>query len=171
MMSMRFLVTTIATIALVACGSIPGSPGHISEEKSTFDGTTTISVSPGHASGCCSLGARWRSGAPDYVQIVVKMHGTYAAIQDRAGLEFNVDGQVIRLDSTGHPTRFDRDGNIRHSTKAFVMRRADFQRLLHAEILKVRLNTLGGYVDGDLLENAFMGSAIEGFRALNTKLP
>jgi len=172
---MNRLWVVVVSVLVAGCGVMPGSPGYISESKSTFDGGTTISVDPGHASGCCSLGANWRSVAPDYVQIVVVLHGDYSAIENLGGLEFNIDGRIVRLDATGHPTQFDstRSGTMvfRKSSKAFVMRRGDFDAMLSARVLKVRLHTLRGFVDGDLLENAFGGAAIQGFRGLGARLP
>lgn len=167
--------TIVVTLALAGCGVMPGAPGYISETTSRFDGGREISVSPGHASGCCSLGATWRSMAPTVVHIVAENIGSLVSIQDRGGLEFNIDGRVVKLDSTGHPTEFEATRHqgvtYRRSSKSFIMKRADFEAMLSAKLLKVRLNTAHGYTDGDLLESAYGGSAIQGFRAFADRLP
>lgn len=176
---MRALLTAVLLATIAGCGTtlgdaigIPRYPGQITEETSTFDGVRVISVEPGPASGCCSLGANWRSNAPDYVQIVVSAMGSYSSINSRSGLEFNIDGRLVRLDSTGHPTQFNYASGYRESTKTFVMRRADFNSMLTARTLRVRLNTSGGYSDGDLLEHANIpGAAIRGLRNFAARLP
>ena len=168
--------SVVIALFLTACGTMPGFPGYISESKSDFDGSTWLKVHPGHASGCCALGAAWNSKQPDLVQIEAVLHGEYAAIADTGGLEFNVDGRMLRLSSSGLPTQFEATRGagssvMRTSSKSFAIRREDFGALVKASSVKVRLNTTKGAVEGDLLRDAYGGSAIEGFRTFATKLP
>ena len=172
-------LSAIALCAVIGgCASMPGMPGYVSEETSTFDGARTIAVAEGNAGTFgLALGARWRSSAPEYVQIVAKVVGEYAAIEDRGGLEFNADGRIIRLDATRYPTQHEAARGVgtvvyRSSSKAFLMRRDDFQSILRAGSLKVRLHTLSGYMESDMLSNASTpGAAIDGFRSLGARLP
>jgi hypothetical protein len=163
----------LALAALAGCAVAPGWPGYISETKAEFDGATIISVHPGAASGCCSLGATWNSKRLDEVQIVAAVSG-YTSIDSAKGLQFNVDGQVIEVDAAPYPTQLETvralGNTYRSSSKTFVMRRADFDRLLTAKMLKVRLHTASGFSDGDLMRDAYPGSAIEGFRSFAKRL-
>ena len=175
---MRRKLTLLMSVfsLLPGCGAMPGWPGYISTSKSDFDGSTVIAVHPGHASGCCALGAAWNSRAPNEIQITAVAHGGYARLESAAGLEFSVDGRVIRLDATREPTQHDATpgtGAVVHrsSSKTYVMKRSDFDALIVAKTLKVRLNTDRGPMEGDLLRDAYGGSAIEGLRSFAAQLP
>jgi hypothetical protein len=175
---MKQVLAGLCTAALLTgCGAMPGMPGTVTQEKSTFDGSNIVAVKPANAGTYgLAMGASWRSSAPEYVQILVEWLGDYAAIQDKAGLEFNVDGKIIRLDSVGLPTQFSSTqgpGSVtfKTSAKAFVMRRDDFQSLINAKSLKARLNTLSGSVETDMLQQDMPLTAIRGFKDFAARLP
>lgn len=169
----RLVLLVAATLA--GCAIAPGWPGYISESKSDFDGSRVVSVHPGSASGCCSIGATWSSGRPEQVQIDASITGgSYTSIQ---GIAFNIDGRIVQLPTTNLPTQFDSARvpgtatTYRSSVKSFVIPRADFDAMLAAKMLRVRLETTSGVREGDLLRDAITGSAIEGFKSFAKRLP
>ncbi len=96
------------------------------------------------------------------------MHRGYTSL---SGLAFNIDGRVVSLPPTDLPTKLDGSGGIRSSSREFVMQRADFNSMLSAKLLRVRLDTMGSVLEGDLLRDAITGSAIEGFKSFGKRLP
>src|SRR5204862_2434757 len=132
---MKRIIVAVSLATAACAANLPGMPGTISDKKSEFDGGRIVYLQPANAGTYgLAMGAQWRSSASDYVQIVVQWLGEYAAIQDRAGLEFNADGRIIQLDSIGLPTDFTATPGpgymtFKTSTKIFAMPRVDFQAL------------------------------------------
>lgn len=159
---MRSATTAAMVLLLGACGTLPGTPGYISSDKSTFDGSTDIRVEPGSASGCCMLGASWNSSSPQIVQITaVTSRGTFIDVGS-GSMEFNIDGRIVAIPAIGQAG---------FSARTFAMPRRDFQAALSAGLLRVRVHTPAGPLDGDLLRDVVPGSAILGFRNLARRLP
>lgn len=174
---MKVLPAILSALLLAAC-SAPGMPGYVDAHVSDFDGAKEITMQPGAIKGSglrspCALGAAWSTRAPNAVTIVVRLFD-YTSIDSAAGLEFNIDGQILSLTSPQEYTAVQRTRGpgyavFRTSDKRFPMTMVDFDRMLAASSVGVRVNALAGYVEGRLVDEPM--SALRGFREFRAALP
>lgn len=169
----------LAAVLAAACSAMPGMPGHVNQRVSTFDNATEITVEPGGVRGAgmtnaFALGAAWSSRAPGQVALLARIIGDFAAIETSKGLEFNIDGQVISLDSPQLLTSLDATRSTgahreRTSERYFVMQLSDFDRLLHSTDVRARLRTSRGYLEGVLTDDPT--AAAQGLRSFRKAIP
>lgn len=175
-----FIWCLLAT--LPGCGVMPGMPGYISKSTSSFDGGTEIRVEPGGVRDAAgglvnpfTLGASWNSKAPGIILLTAVVLGDYVSIEAKRGLEFNIDGRFLSVDSPQGITDLDYSRGpgavvYRRSTRTFAVSRKDFDAILAAKTVIARLHTARGYIDGDL-SDASPGAAMEGLRRFQAELP
>jgi hypothetical protein len=177
---MRVFITLVVVAALAACESMPGFPGYISERTSQFDNSKEITVEPAGVRGegltnPFSLGAQWTSRAPDTVVLVVRVLGDYQSIDSKQGLQFNIDNNILSLDSPQAITQLDATQGpgtmqFRSSEKRFPIALKDFDRIVHSKGTGVKVNTPRGYLEGRLIEDQPM-SALESLRKFRQTIP
>lgn len=115
---MRALLVSLALAAAVTggCATMTDAMdrsldvGTISQQKSTFDGATVVTVSPAYLYDPAAslgvqarLGAIWLSTRPDTVALQVEYHSRVdsarPAYRGITGLDVNLDGRVHRFDA------------------------------------------------------------------------
>ena len=113
-----FLAGIYVVSLLQGCASMADSMsqfaglGVISQEKSTFDGATIISMSPtflysgqGMSASNVKLGARWNSKVPDQVALIPSYSSSVArggsAYVNISGMEVNIDGEIKSFRTAG----------------------------------------------------------------------
>jgi len=153
----KAIVFTLLTLGLLAsCANLPNS---ISVNKSDFDGQTEISMIPATVYSPDSmwegygLGLRWRSDMGDSVVFTAEIGMDIVNIKSKGGLQINIDGNVISLDSPDIGTNFESQTTntvtISSSKKEFLGTLALVRRMLSAKSVMVRLKTQNGYEDAD----------------------
>lgn len=165
----RIAVLAVAMGLLVGCAGMADTMskaaglGVVTEERSTFDNATVVSVSPAHlyAEGSWGnmvrLGASWSSVTPDSVALVLayesNVSGGNPAYMNLNSLQINIDGDVSSysaepatdLSSSGYNTV---SKTIYTSSKNSVV--IPYTTLLHmvsAKDCRLRIHTSKGYED------------------------
>lgn len=160
-MRIAFLVVVVATLA--ACTSIPGLPGYISSQESTFDGSTILSMEPGlvyrdndgFSGSDLALGLYWSSAFDgDEIVMVAQVDG-YKSFASEKSLQFNVDGELYIPDRLSGVPDFDFDigeyraGASGASSSVSYLVDADFvNEILSAERVAVKAVLSSGFVEG-----------------------
>ena len=170
-MRSRFVVAAALGAVLVGCSTAQieamdraAGLGVVATEHAGFDGEARVTMSPafvargGPGDGVAwtapfELGALWRAGAPNAIDLVVHLPEALASIRS---LALNVDGAVQRYEHRGR-TRFGAG-----SSTAYIAVPLDaFLGALEAEDVQGRVVLGGGtYVDGDLGARRGRGGAL-----------
>lgn len=167
---MAVLFMSIALPTLSACTSMADATskiaglGVVSQETSTFDGSTIVEVSPtwlydpdGSYGNRVKLGARWSSNAPNYVALILSYgsntYGSSAVYMNLTGIDINMDGDIKSF-SSEKPTRLDSSGYntvtktiYTESKNSVVMPYQTLERLVAAKDSRLRIHTSSGYED------------------------
>ena len=161
----RSILLVVFAILLSACETIPGVPGYVSEKKADFDGSLEISAAPAFVyrkaekfSGSdLRLSVFWTSSMdPGYFIVAAHVDGA-ESIQQKASLQFNIDGNIVSLDALdpitqiritpGSPSIGIRPQN--ESSQRYRMTESLFKNIMNGKDVKVRLNMQRAYVAGD----------------------
>ena len=139
--------------------------GVISEEKSTFDNATIVSMSPAwlYAEGewlgvPVKLGARWSSNSPDYVALIMSYssntYGSSSSLYTNfSGIDLNIDGKITSYKATGLTNHSNSGYNTVSKTiytdskSSVVIPLKVLKEMLVAKDTRLRINTGDGYVD------------------------
>ncbi len=139
--------------------------GAISEEKSTFDNATIVSMTPAflYAEGewlgvPVKLGARWSSNSPNYVALIMSYSSnTYGSSSDLytnfSGIDLNIDGKITSYKATGLTKHSDSGYNTvsktiyTESKSSAVIPLNVLKEMLAAKDTRLRINTGDGYMD------------------------
>ncbi|WP_280563351.1 hypothetical protein [Chromohalobacter sp. 48-RD10] len=151
----------LGLLGLTGCTAMPGMAGHVSSHQSDFDGSTQVSMEPAKVkTGALSvvlIGADWSSKSPDRVMLTAVVPGDYERIISDEGLQFNIDGDIVKLSSDQAIT--DLDGEyaggmvFRESAKTFPVKISLVERIVKADLVKIKLVTGDGYVEGRFQES------------------
>lgn len=173
-------IINIIIIELLLTSCLATMPNTISEIKSSFDGKTQYEMQPGFiysdasfgSWGSFKLGLLWNK--PDKnITIKAVIPNKIVNISHKDGLQFNIDGQIIKLSSPDIVTDFYSDivsGVIyKGSSISFVAEKSIVVRLLSAKTVKVRLVTRSGLMESDFKADK-PSAAIRGFRDFSEKL-
>lgn len=161
----------IATIILSGCASMVDSMdkaaglGVVTQEKSTFDNATIVSVTPnslyakGSWGNAVKLGARWSSASPEYVALIISYDsntsGGGSAYIRLTGMDINIDGKIsshpaasgTSLDSSGYNTV---SKTIYTSSKnTVVIPYSLLESMISAKDCRLRIHTGKGYEDAE----------------------
>lgn len=170
---MRTLAILLVFALLQGCGA--AWPNNIKETKSTFDGSQEVLMSPGFVfrgpgafdGADFKIGAHWSSTAPDRVSLKAEIQSVTVNIQNDDGLQFNIDGEFVKLSSHKATTDFDTEvinGNVyKSSSRPFATNLELLDRLLNGRVVMVKLVTGGGYLEGELTADK-TSAAIRGLR-------
>ena len=167
----NILIGTVIALGMTVCTSMADTMskaaglGVVSQEKSTFDNATIISVSPtflytkGSWGNSIKLGARWSSKSPEYVALILaydsSITSSSTAYLSLTGIDINIDGE-ISSHSTGSPTNLDSSGynsvskNIYTSSQnTVVIPYTLLERMVSAKDCRLRIQTGKGYEDSE----------------------
>lgn len=176
---MKYFLTLIISAFLSGC--LATMPNSVSETKSTFDGTTQYKMEPGfiyeNASfgswGAFKLGLFWDTKMADNILVKAQINNNIVNIVSDEGLQFNIDGELIKLSSTDVTTDFESDivnGVVyKNSSKNFIANKALINKLLSSKSAKVKLVTRKGFLEGDFKADK-PSAAIRGFRDFMKKI-
>lgn len=138
--------------------------GVISQEKSTFDGATIISMSPtflysgqGMSANNIRLGARWNSKFPDQVVLIPSFSSSVArggsAYANISGMEVNIGGEIQSFRTSGLTQHESSSYNpvsrdiYTKSEGAVVVTWDVLQKMMAATDCRVRIHSGSSYED------------------------
>jgi len=182
----QFLLVTFLLAVLSGCASMPGMPGYISEEKSSFDGSTQLSMEPafvyrdndGFSGSDLKLSLLWRSTMEnDDIVLEAFVDGAHSFAHGES-LHFNVEGEVVSFKALEELTNIDYEpgvystvyvpgGNV--SSKRYLVSREFITRILEASQVGVRLDLRRSFVEG-VFSDTTSSSAHEAFEAFMQKV-
>jgi hypothetical protein len=130
---------------LVACAV---SDPDIYRDK--FNGNNVVEIEPykntcEYAVACSRLGAQWRSSAPEYAALLVRVPGIVGIL----GLQINVDGRISTLDPIDSLT--DMDTYYKWSTIRFLIPVETIRYIVHSQLTMVRIRTTGMTFDDQVV--------------------
>lgn len=138
----------IAVFALLLSGCA-GLPGQVSTTESDFDGTREVYMEPGTVNTpeallvTINLGAHWSSREPDTVYLIARTPHGAETIRRRDGLQFNIDGEIVKLDSSQWATEHDFEliGNVAYSSsrRAFAAPLSLVEDIAESEGTRIKL--------------------------------
>jgi len=173
------IVLILGTLLLSSCAG--HLPNDITELKSNFDNSTNYVMPPGFVYessdflswGSFQLGLYWSSKYKDSLSIKARIPNEIINIESKAGLQFNIDKEVIKLNSTRAITDFNinRAGRDTYaeSNKSFPATVQLLNKLIKAKSVKVKLITSKGFLEGDLKADK-PSAAIRGFKEFMHKI-
>lgn len=137
-------------VAVIAgCASMPGMPGHVSVHVSDFDSTREVFMepaavpTPGDMVISIQLGAHWTSKAPDTVSLIAQTPRDITTIKSQDGLQFHVDGEVTKLNSsttlTDHESEVISGSLYTESSRPFTASIEFVRKLAQAETAGVKM--------------------------------
>jgi hypothetical protein len=167
----KLLMATVVLSALSGCSGMADSMGKmaglgvVTQEKSTFDGATIVNVSPTFlydpdrkwSGNSVKLGARWSSGSPDYVALVMQYSGDVSgygsAYASLTGVDVNIDGELQSF-SARSSTSHDSSGYntvtktiYTDSKNSVVIPYSILKQMVDAKDCRLRIHTGKGYED------------------------
>lgn len=172
---------TILTVLILLSGCMAGTPNNIQRSVSTFDGAVEYRMDPGFVhrdAGALSgadfkLGLLWNTAMGERILISAAVPGHILSIAARDGLQLNINGEIISLQSDQVFTRTDIASAQRvvftESERYFAADIDLIARMIEAESVKVRLNTGEGFMEGDFLVDR-PSAAIRGFRSMLSQI-
>lgn len=144
----RFAGLLVALLA--GCATTSGLEPTVA--RSGFDNARVVNIAPHgtscRAAGCTSLGAQWRSSAPDQALLVVGLY----EIRAITGAQLNVDGKIITLSNSRDLTAFAQMGYVKQSTKAFQVPLATIRELADAKRAWIRVSSPTGYIEDAIID-------------------
>ncbi|GAA6206644.1 lipoprotein [Thalassotalea sp. SU-HH00458] len=169
----KIILAAIAALILSGCQSAGFiMPGDITVDKSEFDGVSQIKSVPAwvyKGDGSYSniaFGYRWVSSSPEYILIKARLTNQTVSIDSNHGLQFNIDGRIVKLSTNQTYTDFNKytgQYSVQHSTKEFPVKLSFAQKLIDSKSVKVKMLSADGYLDGDFkVDNS--SSAIESLK-------
>jgi len=173
------VLVSLAVSLLLGCASL--MPNSISESKSNFDGSVSYKMEPGFiyadasfwSYGHFKLGLFWNNKSKDSISINVVVPSEIINIKSDEGLQFNIDGEIVKLTSSQGITDFETTETstavYTSSNKTFRTNVEFVRKLLSAKSVKVKLVMRDGYYEGDF-KNAKPTSAVRGFKDFMVKL-
>jgi len=185
--SKKYFLLVMVLIALISgCSSMPGMPGYISEDQSSFDGSMQLSMEPafvyrdndGFSGSDLKLSLLWRSTMEsDDIVLEAFVDGAHSFARDES-LHFNVDGEVVSFQAIEQLTNIDYEpgvysaayvpgGNV--SSKRYLVSREFITRILKASRVGVRLDLRRSFVEG-VFSDTTTSSAHEAFKAFMQKV-
>ena len=167
-MNKLFIVSLIALLTSCsaynsAMDSFSGR-GKISQEKSTFDGSTIVNVSPtylydparGGAYDGVNLGAKWQNNLPDIAILVLSYSGSTrfggALYLGLNGIDINIDGTKYSYKTKGSTVTSNDSYSSYYGINAKSMNVVAvpykiFEQMLSAKDCRLRIHTSDGYED------------------------
>lgn len=170
---MKNQILLISILLLTGC--MAGMPNNIKTSTSSFDNSQHIQMEPGFvyenadftSYAYFKLGLSWNSNDKNVTIITAEIPQSIVNINSNKGLQFNIDGEIVKFDSyeifTKHDVSSAQQTVYSESKKRFVTDKSFIKKLITAKSVKVKLLTGDGYLEGDLLVDK-PSAAIHGFK-------
>jgi hypothetical protein len=152
---MRKLIILVA-LFLGGCSSMPGMLGYIEVTKSSFDGSTQISMEPalvyrsndGYSGSDLQMSLLWRSAMNDNDVVLIAQVTGAKNISRGNSLHFNIGGEINSFKSIDQLTSIDYDSGQNISSKRYVISKAFIRKILSSSSVKIKLDLTKSYVEG-----------------------
>lgn len=163
--------------ALILClsTSIYATPKGITTNISNFDGTKEVVLKPygtssciGFGSTCISLGALWKSNTPNLIALDLFSLNKFV---NMTNLQLNIDGEIIKAERVAFAGEHKLTGNYKESLQRFVISREDFNKILGAKRVWMKIETLTPtYIETNLIDNGKETLGLQGLKRFATQL-
>lgn len=164
MKKLLFAVALCVGINMTAFAKTKG----VEVKTSGFDGTKEVTLKPYGTSSCMSLrqtcisvGALWRSDVGDLIGL------NLYALRDlviMSELYINIDGEIIKATRIKDAGSLNTVGMYKESTQRFAIAKVDFEKILNANKVWLKINrTDGSYIETFLIND---GKDTLAFKAL-----
>lgn len=165
MKELKFIKVFLLSFLIAGCSSMPGMPGYIDVTKSSFDGSTQVSMEPafvyrnndGFSGSDLKMSLLWRSSMNnDDVVLVAHVFGA-ESVASGESLHFNIDGQIESFKSIDRLTNIDYEPGVYStvyipgqniSSKRYIVTKKFIDRILNASNVKVKLELSRSFVEG-----------------------
>ncbi|MCP5326172.1 MAG: hypothetical protein H7A09_07575 [Oceanospirillaceae bacterium] len=162
---MKLLSAILFTIVIVGCSSMPGMPGYIEVTKSSFDGSTQMTMEPafvyrkndGFSGSDLQLSLLWRSAMKTNEVVLIAQVSGAQSIARGESLHFNIDGNIESLKSIDELTTINYEPAVystvyiqgqNTSSKRYVVSKQFIDKILNASNVKVKLELSQSFVEG-----------------------
>lgn len=168
--SLKTIAPLLFAVGLTACANMADSMGKmaglgaVSSTTASFDGSTTITVSPNHVyetaekwvANDIRLGAHWSTKSPDYVAIDLLFQsavGSGQAYLSLKKLEVNIDGEMYSYDAVGNTKLKSSSYNTvskmiyTDSKNSVIVPLDDLRKMIGSANCKMRVTTSEGFED------------------------
>jgi hypothetical protein len=165
MNEIKLLSVLLLMFLVVGCSSMPGMPGYIEVRKSSFDGSTQLSMEPafvfrnndGFSGSDLHLSLLWRSAMNDNDVVLIAQVSGAKSIARGDSLHFNIDGQIESLKSIDELTSIEYEPGVYSavyipgqniSSKRYVVTKEFIDKILYSSSVKVKLDLSKSFVEG-----------------------
>tara|TARA_R110002072_G_C7708914_1_gene513844 strand:+ start:71 stop:655 length:585 start_codon:yes stop_codon:yes gene_type:complete len=162
---MKFISVFLLVLLLAGCSSMPGMPGYIEVTKSSFDGSTQLSMEPafvfrsndGFSGSDLQMSLLWRSAMNNNDVVLIAQVSGAKSIARGDSLHFNIDGQIESLKSIDELTNINYEPGVYSavyipgqniSSKRYVVTKEFIDKILNASDVKVKLDLSQSFVEG-----------------------
>lgn len=169
----------LIVLLMAGCASLPGMPGYIEIKKSSFDGSTHVSMEPalvyrgsnGFSGSDIKFSLLWSSSMSDEVVLFAQVAGA-KSINTGKSLFLDIDGEVVGLKTLDSLTNIETKSGVAGaayvpasnvSFKRYSVTKEFIQRLLDAKLVKVKLELSDGYHEG-IFTDTTTSSAFNAFK-------
>lgn len=164
-------------VFVFAGGCAKSQYSKIQIEHDSFTGQKVYKMNPGAVNGARGVlvGLRWSEEMGKLVMFDVKLNGQIENIQSQDGLQFNIDGDIVKLSSPETGTDIETWGRgvyaDSRSSRRFVGSTDLLERLAISHSVKLRLVTgTGQYAITGNFSHAGEGHAMAGLREFYRKI-
>lgn len=156
---MRYL---FLVIFLLGCAQMPGMPGHITKSVSDFDGSTQYEMDPAWVKQVIKFGLYRNTKMDKDVIVLIAVVKGLEPIRSGESLHFNVDGNIIDLESIDNSTDFEYDNNKYHSShwssKRYLINTEFMELILNAKRVIVKLDLDKKYIEDEFSSDVPMNA-------------
>jgi hypothetical protein len=160
---MKNLLISLFIVSLIGCAGMPGTPGYISKNVSTFDGTTELSMEPAWVcegwSGCAlkfSLYKNTKMPKDDVILIVIVQGAEL--ISRGESLHFKIDGELVNIQAIDQLTDIEAKSGYygsgmyippsNWSSKRYYVKLSFIEKIVNANEVLVKVDLQNKYVEG-----------------------
>lgn len=165
----------VLVAGLLCSMSAMAAPKGVEIKQSGFDDSKEVTLKPygtsscmGFGNQCVSVGALWKSSAPDVVGIDLHTLGKF---YNMTNLAINIDGRIIQANRVDMAYDHTLTGRYKQSFQRFVILKDDFDQMLNAQKVWFKISTVGGgYIETNLIDNGKSTLARDGLIRFNSQL-
>lgn len=165
----------VPVLALFLSTFVHADPKGVSTNISNFDGTKEVNLKPygtsscmSFGSTCISIGALWKNNNPN--QIALDLFSLNKFV-NMTSLQLNIDGEIIKAERVAFAGEHKLTGNYKESLQRFVISREDFNKILQAKSVWIKIETMNPtYIETNLIDNGKETIGFQGLKRFSTQL-
>ena len=143
--------TLLSAVLLTGCMSTSSGLDPVTS-TSGFNQNKVVDIEPHGLScknACLSMGAQWQQENPDVVYLEIE---SPLMLMNIFSADLNIDGETISLKPSQYMTNHEVNGYQKTSSKVFVTTKGNFEKMMSAQRVWLRVKTNHGYVEDMFIE-------------------